>query len=194
MRVVEASVCCDGRCEVHDQDDVTFLSGSDMRIVGNYGARRRQPSLPLVLTPCEVSFLLRRRCLRLRNDQQHDRRQCDRRCRLVYAALWHRGLYVADGRKFGADFLVYDGPPQSCHASHLVHVCSEMPLPVDCIRLVRAATAVKKKVLLAINSENNEDNDDDAMSDGASDGEDDHDTDSDRAFDQVQFLQLSRAS
>jgi tRNA splicing endonuclease len=42
--------------------------------------------------------------------------------RLAFSDLWHRGFFLTDGAKFGADFLAYPGDPARYHAQNVV-VC-----------------------------------------------------------------------
>jgi len=70
----------------------------------------------------------------------------------VFRDLWRRGYWLTDGMKFGADFLLYPGNPESYHAEAVVVVqphSSTRLSGLELVGLVRLATAVRKKVLIA---------------------------------------------
>jgi len=65
--------------------------------------------------------------------------------------LWHKGYYITEGSKFGADYLVYSGDPSCFHAQFLVLVkqYTEFFIADEMVTLTRLANSVKKKVVLA---------------------------------------------
>ena len=80
-------------------------------------------------------------------------------CRkLAFFDLWHRGFFLTDGAKFGADFLAYPGDPIRYHAQNVV-VCFESHEELERMRKKvsesdllghsRLGTAVNKTVLFA---------------------------------------------
>ncbi|KAI7862644.1 tRNA intron endonuclease [Spinellus fusiger] len=69
----------------------------------------------------------------------------------VYNYLWHKGLYITRGSKFGGDFLAYPGDPMRFHSHYIVEaIHRETPLtPIDIIYKGRLSTNVKKTYVLA---------------------------------------------
>lgn len=69
----------------------------------------------------------------------------------VFSDLWHQGLYLTSGIKFGGDFLVYKGDPHLYHA-HAIVRCVETLLQsegCDLVSATRVAAATKKTFVLA---------------------------------------------
>jgi hypothetical protein len=64
--------------------------------------------------------------------------------------LWQRGFWLSSGLKFGADLLVYQGPPRERHSRFLAIVLrAGEPLSArELVRFGRLGSAVKKTVLL----------------------------------------------
>ena len=80
-------------------------------------------------------------------------------CRkLAFLDMWHRGFFLTDGAKFGADFLTYPGDPIRYHAQNVV-ICFESREELkrmckkvsesDLVGYSRLGTAVNKTVLFA---------------------------------------------
>ncbi|KAL3107131.1 hypothetical protein niasHT_019527 [Heterodera trifolii] len=75
----------------------------------------------------------------------------------VFRDLWRKGFYLADGAKFGCDYLAYRRPPPEQHSEFMV-ICTDAnandgvpPLrPLNLIGVSRASTQVRKRILLAI--------------------------------------------
>ncbi|KAI1707357.1 tRNA-splicing endonuclease subunit Sen34 [Ditylenchus destructor] len=74
----------------------------------------------------------------------------------VFRDLWRKGFYLTGGTKFGCDYLAYEGSPGNVHSRYMV-VCldadSDILRPLDMISVGRAATQVKKRLLLSIASQ-----------------------------------------
>jgi len=66
---------------------------------------------------------------------------------LIFCDLWHKGYYITEGSKFGADYLVYSGDPSCFHAQFLVLVkqYTEFFIVDEMVTLTRLANSVKKK-------------------------------------------------
>ncbi|TMW63001.1 hypothetical protein Poli38472_005619 [Pythium oligandrum] len=69
----------------------------------------------------------------------------------VFADLWHRGYFVAFGSKFGADFLIYQGDPDSHHSIAMIMVKEWTASfgSVDIVSHCRMAKMVKKQITWA---------------------------------------------
>lgn len=69
----------------------------------------------------------------------------------VFEYLWHQGLFVTPGLKFGGHYLAYPGDPLRYHSHYIVNARDkETPLtPVDLVSMGRLAVNVKKVYVLA---------------------------------------------
>ncbi|KAL1935810.1 hypothetical protein VTP01DRAFT_4950 [Rhizomucor pusillus] len=69
----------------------------------------------------------------------------------VFEYLWHQGLFVTPGLKFGGHYLAYPGDPLRYHSHYIVNARDkETPLtPVDLVSMGRLAINVKKVYVLA---------------------------------------------
>lgn len=70
----------------------------------------------------------------------------------VFRDLWRKGFYLANGTKFGCDYLAYERPPGERHSRFMV-VCTDVNnslQPLNLIGVSRVCTQVKKHILLAI--------------------------------------------
>lgn len=71
----------------------------------------------------------------------------------VFSDLWHQGLYLTSGIKFGGDFLVYSGNPHLYHAHAIVRCVAENQMEsgegCDLVAATRVAAATKKTFVLA---------------------------------------------
>lgn len=70
----------------------------------------------------------------------------------AFSDLWHQGLYLTSGIKFGGDFLVYSGNPHLYHAHAIVRcVAGNQPQLEGCdlVSATRVAAATKKTFVLA---------------------------------------------
>uniref|UniRef100_A0A1I7XUX6 tRNA-intron lyase n=1 Tax=Heterorhabditis bacteriophora TaxID=37862 RepID=A0A1I7XUX6_HETBA len=76
---------------------------------------------------------------------------------IVFHDLWRRGFYITCGSRFGCHYLAYEDNPSQTHAKFFVEciLSDECLSPMKLITLTRVATQVKKTVLLAVVSSDN---------------------------------------
>ncbi|KAF1759289.1 hypothetical protein GCK72_015753 [Caenorhabditis remanei] len=70
--------------------------------------------------------------------------------RLVVRDFWKRGYYIADGTRFGGDYLVYTRSPNECHAEFVL-LCTPIT-DSQRISAMRCCNQVKKCLILATTS------------------------------------------
>ncbi|CAL2041967.1 unnamed protein product [Caenorhabditis brenneri] len=70
--------------------------------------------------------------------------------RLVVRDFWKRGYFIADGCRFGGDYLVYTASPNQCHAEFVILCSPESDL--QRISAMRCCNQVKKTLIVATSS------------------------------------------
>uniref|UniRef100_A0A1I7UZ46 tRNA-intron lyase n=1 Tax=Caenorhabditis tropicalis TaxID=1561998 RepID=A0A1I7UZ46_9PELO len=67
--------------------------------------------------------------------------------RLVVRDFWRKGFFIADGTRFGGDYLVYTSSPNECHAQFVL-LCTPIT-DSQRIAAMRCCNQVKKTLILA---------------------------------------------
>ena len=151
-------------CMTRDRGEILALHGQGRcfgRVRGVGGAEAQRHWAELVLSPEETLYLTERNLLTVYDDQRevsyeelrqrYEGDEAFARLSLVYEFYRNKGWVVKPGFQFGADYILYRGPPDEFHAEHAVVVLdAEQPTQWWIAKTVaRLAADVRKHLVLA---------------------------------------------
>ena len=147
-----------------DRGEILALHGQGRcfgRVRGVGGAEAQRHWAELVLSPEETLYLTERNLLTVYDDerevsyaelrQRYHGDEAFARLSLVYEFYRTKGWVVKPGFQFGADYILYRGPPDEFHAEHAVVVLdAQQPTQWWIAKTVaRLAADVRKHLVLA---------------------------------------------